>query len=519
MYGIVRVNREKRFVSNVLWSWAGVVATIAVALVLPPLIISHAGFKSYTLWMFALSFLDYFWLGDFGVRSATINFCARHWATRNYDKIAEVVSTAAAMAGAVGLVVFAVIYSLAPAIARFFQLDDPIFVTLLRMVSASWAVMLLFTVFSSCLEGCQRFDLTGRAWLASLAARVIGILAVIDNTGNLILMGWMVVLAQLFWCVIIFGIFRRELPEVRVSLARATWAKLRLLWDYGVHTFLTSLSNFVLGKSIQPMIVRFLGAEAFGVYFLPRRLLDYAMEGVGRVGMVTAPSAAELMAAGRSAELLDLAIYANRYSFALFAPAAAFLLVFGEDLLLLWLSSAPESARQAATLLPAFLLGQTIVSGQFNSASVLFGIGRHRAYSRFVLAEGLLIIAANLILLPSLGLGPAVWVSSLLMALNRGLIANLLVTRELGVSAWDYAARIYSLPLGFALAELLFMALLRPLMGQVSWIEIGMVVLLVTCTYVPLMVRFGLSERHRMMLMKRVSALLPGADPAVRTHP
>lgn len=493
-------------------------ATIAVAVVLPPLIISHAGFKTYTLWMFALSFLDYFWLGDFGIRTATINFCARSWAKRDFEKMGEVVSTAALTSGTVGLAVFAVIYWLAPTIAGFFQLTDPIFISLLRMVSGSWAVMFLCTVFSSCLEGCQRFDLTGRAWLSSLAARVIGILTVIDGSRSLIPMGWMVVLAQVFWCALIIGLFRRELPEVRVSPRRASWTQLCQLWSYGVHAFVASMSNFVLGKSIQPMIVRFLGPEAFGVYFLPRRLLDYAMDGVGRIGMVTAPNAAELMVSGRKAELIDLAIFANRYAFALFVPAAAFLLVFGEDLLLLWLSSAPESARQSALLLPAFLFGQTIVAGQFNSVSVLFGIGRHRTYSRFVLAEGALVIAANAVLLPTQGLAAAAWVSAALMALNRGFIANLLVTRELGIQPSRYASRIYVLPLALAAVEVVLMAGLKQLFGRISWIEAIAAAVILVVTYIPLFVRFGLAPRHRALLLARLEALAPGLIPALKTE-
>lgn len=480
------------------------VATIVVALVLPPLIISHVGFKNYTVWMFALSFIDYFWLSDIGLRSATINFSARFWTARNYDKLGEVVATAISFSSAVALVVFAAVYFCAPSIANFFQLTDPVFVSLLRMVSGSWAAMLVFTVFSSCLEGCQRFDLTGRIWVASLAARVIGILAVVDSTSNLVYMGWMLVMAQVFWCALAFFLFRRELPEVGWSPTRASFAMLREMSRYGIHTFISGVSNFLLSKSIQPMIARFLGTEAFGVFFLPRRLLDYAMEGVGRIGMVTAPNATELMAKGRKDELVNLGIFANRYSFALFAPAAAFLMVYGEDLLMLWLSSAPETARKAAVLLPAMLFSQTVLSGQFNSASILFGIGRHQLYSRFVLAEGILVILANLLLLPTYGLLPAVWVSSALMALNRGLATNILVSRELGVSAWRYASEIYRIPLTLALLELVFLSMLRGVMGEHSWVTVIFAGCALTSTYLPLLFRHVLAPTHREWLVQSV---------------
>ncbi len=489
------------------------VATIVVALVLPPLIISHVGFKSFTVWMFALSFIDYFWLSDIGLRSATVHFSARFWASRDYSKLGDVVSSASAFSALVALIVFAVVYAGAPALARFFTLTDPVFVTLLRMVSASWGAMLVFTVFSSCLEGCQRFDLTGRVWVASLAARVIGILAVVDSTSNLVYMGAMLVLAQLFWCTMIFILFRRELPQVKWNPFRVNFSLLGEMWSYGVHTFVGGVSNFVLSKSIQPMIARFLGPDAFGIYFLPRRLMDYAMDGVGRIGMVTAPNAAELIETGRKDQLRSLGVFTNRYSLALFAPAAAFLLVFAEDLLLLWLSSAPDSARQAAALVPALLLGQTVWAGQFNSASILTGIGKHKVYSRFVLTEGVLVILANLILLPTRGLASAVWVSSILMAINRGLITNWLVSRELEVSPWRYALDIYRAPLALAAMEFGLMSILRAMRQEPGWNAILVAAFVLILTYAPLAVRFVLTPAHRDWLLGSVRARFsPGKE-------
>jgi O-antigen/teichoic acid export membrane protein len=476
-------------------------ATILVAILLPPVIIARIGFKTYTVWMLALSFIDYFWLSDFGLRAATVNFSARYWAERNFTRLSEVLACSMIFSSAMGAVVAAGIYFAAPSMAAFFHLaGDANFILLLRLVSASWAAMLVFTAFSSCLEGCQRFDLTNRAWVASLIARVLGIYTIVETSGELAHMGYVLVLAQLLWCVLVFGLLRQTLPRVRINPLLANREMFASMWDYGIHSFIGGFSNFLLNKSIQPMTARFLGSEAFGVYFLPRRILDYAMEGVGRIGMVTAPNATEMNTTGDKDSLTELGIYANRYSFAMFVAAAAFLAVFGADVIGLWLHAAPESARYAAALLPALLIGQTIAAGQFNSASILFGMGRHKVYSRFVFAEGVVVILANLALLPTWGLLPAVWAGSAAMAINRGLILNMLVTRELGVNPWAYARAIYAVPAALAAVEVALLAALRAAVHPDGWSGIALAGLLLAVTYIPLMLRYGVAPHHRQWI-------------------
>jgi O-antigen/teichoic acid export membrane protein len=173
-----------------------------------------------------------------------------------------------------------------------------------------------------------------------------------------------------------------------------------------------------LRQSAPILIPYFLPVQFLAYYSVPMRILDYMMDGIGRVGTVTTPNATELMATGRRAELINLGVYVNRYSLALFLPVTIFLLVFGSEIYGLWIR--PDFAAQSAYLLPAFLFGHTFASSQFNSASILFGLGRHQAYSKTLLAEAILSIVGMILVLPRFGLLGAAWLTNGLMALNRG---------------------------------------------------------------------------------------------------
>lgn len=506
------MNRGARFLTNVLWSWAGVAATILVAILLPPSIIAKVGFKSYTVWLLALSFIDYFWLSDLGLRSATINFSARYWPQKDFARLSQVLACSLIFSFLMSGGILIGVTALAPVIARFFHLEDSaIFITLLRIVSACWAVMSICNAFSSCLEGCQRFDLSNRAWVISLIVRVVGIVAVIYTTGELEHMGWVMLAAQTLWCGLIIAMLRRNFPQVQINPRLANPQMFKAMWNYAIHTFIGGVSNFMLNKSILPMTARFLGPEAFGAYTLPRRILEYAMDGVGRIGMVTAPNATELYTQGDTRSLTELGVYTNRYSFAMFSIGAVYLLVFGQDLITLWLHSAPESAVFAASLLPAMLLGQTVAAGQFNSASLLFGMGRHQMYSRTLFMEGLVVILANWLLLPTYGLHAAVWTASAIMAINRGFVLNYLVTRELGVDPWRYARRIYARPLALAALGFVLLWTARRTIDVVTWTSAIAAAIVLLAAYFPLLLRYCVAPAHQQWIFSFVQRTsLPG---------
>src|SRR5205823_2474402 len=138
-------------------------------------------------------------------------------------------------------------------------------------------------------------------------------------------------------------------------------------------------------------------------------------------------------------------IYSNRYSFTLFMPLVLALLVYGRELIGLWVGA--EFAARSAPLLPIMTLSTAFVlAGQFNSSAILFGLGEHGGYARSVLIEALLNVAAMVVAIPRYGILGAAWVSAVLMILNRGLYTPWLVCRALDFGFFHYLQEIYMRP-------------------------------------------------------------------------
>ena len=147
--------------------------------------------------------------------------------------------------------------------------------------------------------------------------------------------------------------------------------------NYGVHSFVANVSNLVLNQGA-PLMIGHIGSMALvGFYTFPSRLLSYSVEAVTRIGFVTRSNVVEMQTKGDEKSIYSSACYLNRYCVTLFLPLVIFLLVYGSELLHIWVKIA-EVAVHAAPLLPVIALTTMFaVAGQYNSTSMLYGLSRH----------------------------------------------------------------------------------------------------------------------------------------------
>jgi O-antigen/teichoic acid export membrane protein len=166
------------------------------------------------------------------------------------------------------------------------------------------------------------------------------------------------------------------------------------------------------------------------------------VEAVSRIGMVTRSSAAELEASGRREDVLKLGIYSNRYSFTLFVPFVLVLLVYGRELIQLWVGA--EFAANSAPLLPILAVSMAVaLAGQYNSSSLLFGLSKHGPYGRGLLVEAVINVTGMIVVIPKFGILGAAVVASVSMLLVRGLYTPWLVCRALDFGFVAYVRSIY----------------------------------------------------------------------------
>lgn len=340
----------RRYVSNVLWTWLGVATGIAGGLFVTPYVVRKIGVDHFSMWTLVLSLVEYYWLIDIGLRSASIKLSAEYYALGQQDELDRLVNTGLVYSIGAGATLGLLTIVGAPYAGRLFHISDPLFPQLIRMVGISWAAGLVFNIFGACIEGFQRFDIFARIWVSTTVLRTVAIVVILSLGFGVFEMGLVLLASQTLVYLLNLYYYRRLAPQAKINLSLATFSKFKEMASYGVHTLRVIVSDRLLRQAVPVMIPYYLPLRDLAFYALPMRILDYAMDGVGRVGNVTTPTATELVAKGQREQLVDLTVYANRYSLAIFLPIPIFLLVYGNELYTIWMGSA--IASNSAYLLP-----------------------------------------------------------------------------------------------------------------------------------------------------------------------
>lgn len=500
-------HRSKRFAMNVAWNWIGVGVSIIGGLVLSPYLIHKLGAEGYGVWALCFSLVESYWFLDLGFRSATVKFVAHYWAREEYDKVSEVVNTGITYAGATAALMFLVVSFGARYVDRFFQISPTYrhsFFVLVMLVSFTWCINVVFSLYGACLEALQRFDLYNRIVIITTTLRVPGTLLLLYLGYGLIPIGILVVCSQLLSYALHFYYFRQVFPGYRLSYRGGKLSMFKQMGRYGMHNFLGNLSIQWLNQG-PPMLIGHYHPAAFAGYFqMPVRLLQYSGEAIGRIGSITNANAAELTAKGETGALAKLAVYSNRYCVAMFMPLAILLFSHGTAFFELWI---PKAAAFCAPLLPILLSAYLIaIVGQYSSSMLLMGLARYQWYSRGLLVEAIFSLVALILVVPKYGIIGAAWVSAGAMIVNRGLFLPWLVSRVMKFGYGWFMQSIYLRPLLAALPVYAIAMLLRgSILPGKTWFQFLTVGAVIGVSYYAMAFLFCLQNDHKILLRSWVT--------------
>jgi len=496
--------RTERFVLNVAWNWAGVAISLITGFLLSPYLFRKLGPEGYGLWALAFSLSEYYWLLDLGVRSATAKYVAHYWATEEPGKVSEVMSTAVSYSCLIALLMLGLVALIGPYLEMFFHISaqyHEAFRLLLLLTTLGWSLGVVFNLFSAAVEAVQRFDVTNRIAIITTGFRAVLWTGTLYLGYGIVALGVVTVVSQCVMYALNYYYFRKVLPACQVSLQLAGRPMLKQMWRYGIHTFVQTVSTMGLNQGPPILIAHFLPTAFVGFYNLPVRLLQYSVEFIGRLGVVTNVNAAELAARGESERLNKLAVYTNRYCLMIFMPLAILLWTYGSQFFFIWIGS--EGARQAAPLVPILLIGYVLgIVAQFSSSMLLLGLGKHQRYAKGLFVEAVLAVTVLWFAVPRWGIIGAAWTCSILMILNRGFFAPWLVSKTLSLSFGQYMGAIYVRPLLAAAPVVAVAYLLRAtLLTGANLFHIFAAGAIIGSLYYGLALPFCMDREHRALVL------------------
>jgi len=419
-------------------SWLVVFANGAVGFLLTPFVLHRLGDEAFGLWVLVVTVAGYYGIFDLGVGSAVLRYVSHRRALGEKDGVNEVVATAFYFYTCACLVVIALAFVVTPWLPRFFSIRHDLidsFRSLFLLAGVTQALIFPLLVFQASLQGAARFDQVYMLRIAGLALRVIAVIAVLNAGGGLYGVGAAVILPNLLFYVAHVPLAFRANPGMSVHPKWMRKSVFRDMFQYGSASFAIGIGQ-QFRSSIYPLIIAwFLTPVAVTLFSLPSKLLAVPMEGIGTMTEIVNPLSSELAAHNDFAALRKLILLSVQSAFLILAPLAAFLLVFGKELLSLW--AGPQYAL-AYPLLVLLTLGLGTAATQCCVQSMLFGIARHTELIWYRLGEGMSIAVIGSIFLRVWGLPGLAVVTAATLLLSSLVLVPRHLCRILDLSLCDY---------------------------------------------------------------------------------
>lgn len=416
------LERHRSVRRNTVLNIAGIGIPLIVGLAVMPTITSHLGPARFGLLGLTLALLEYSTLFDLGLGRATTKHVAEGLEIGDTSISALVAGSVIGQAvlGAIGGLLFIL---LAPFLAeRLFVIPANLHeeaIGVFRLLGLMIPVTLLLVGLRGVLEAAHRFDLSNAVRIpSSLASFLIPAIAV-SNGFSLVDVMVMLVIARCVFCVMMLLAVHRAIPSLAWRVPR-DWAVFRPLIAFGgwlsvsnvVSPLLVYLDRFFLGALI--------GVAAVGFYSAP-------FDGVIRLlivpgAMVAAlfPSVSGLNAIRETERMRALYTAAIRNILLILIVPAAVIVVFGPELLRLWLGNAfaVESGRALQILAAGVVVnGLAHVPSAFLSA-----VGRPDVNAKFHVLELVIHVPLAYWLIRNFGITGAATAWTLRVTLDAALL-------------------------------------------------------------------------------------------------
>ncbi len=399
------ISTKRTLVRNTAANITAQMAQVLSAFIFMPLLISRFGLDDYGLYLLVGSLSGYLGLLDLGVGASLVKYVAEHRAKGDHRGQAETIVTAFMFYGVVGLVAAAAMILVAFFALDYFKLPAESVVlarNLLLVGAATASITWPASTGNYVLAGLQRYDLAARMTVIAVAANVlVTAVVVVTHQGPLVLLiGTSMV--SIAVTLVNAAVARRELGPVRLSIASASWQRLKHIFRFSSAIFVIQLSGVLIYQQTDRLILGvFASTAAIGLYEAASKLHSLVRQLAGLTSSAVMPTASQLDAEGQHDTLVRLYLRGTKYTVILVTPVTVAIMVLAKPLLQAWLG--PEFAVMAfsAQLYVSYWLLNANVT---ISGNMLSGTGKLKFLVWYTVIASTANVALSIILVKLIGI-------------------------------------------------------------------------------------------------------------------
>jgi O-antigen/teichoic acid export membrane protein len=397
--------------------------TFLVLIVAMPKLVAFLGESAFGLFSLAWVVIGYLAFLDIGVNRAATKFVSQYLAQRDDDSMRLVVRTAFVANLTLGLIGGLGITMASPYLIHLFKVS-PEFESQARLtfytVALAVPVLLVQGIFRAVLSSYQRF-----AWINCVNA-----LAITVQWGMAVLLAWkgfgvatvvfITVIARILATCAYAVVLFKLIPRIQWTKSFAHTGVLPQLLRFGSWVSVSQVVGPVLIYLDRMLIASFVSLAAVTLYTVPYEVMTRLRVIPSSLMSTLYPAFSERGLEGQQRNLHRLFERSVHYLLLLLLPGIIFLLVFGSDVLTLWMGQ--SFARQTVTVLEILALGVLANGVAFVPYNILQAVGRPDLTGKFHLLELPPYIALCLLIIPRWGITGAALASTLRLALDAGLL-------------------------------------------------------------------------------------------------
>lgn len=362
------------------------VAEIAAAFVVTPILLAGLGVSQYGAWDILVGLVGYFGFLDLGMSPAILRYVAHAEGAHAKERSYQYLSTGFWSLALVGFVSAIAAITIAGANSegwvQSLSGSDRRFMLVAAFASIV-ALTLPMGALSAFLLGRQKnVRLNAIRVLLVVLRALVTVWAVTANTDDRLLLlaaSYLAILileaaAMCFWIILTDGI-----KPLRWSNFSATCA--RELLSYGMNNTILMLGTGSLRRFVGIVIAKTIGIGEVAHYAVANRLVDYGQSLVIALGYPLTAHLSQIAGGSDRKALQDAYIASTRLIqfFSLGVPVG--IVWMGEPFLHRWLG--PEVTKQAQTLLIPLCLSLAVQGLASNSNRALFALAKHRGVAIF----------------------------------------------------------------------------------------------------------------------------------------
>jgi O-antigen/teichoic acid export membrane protein len=330
-----------RLVPNVLITWAGQLVYFAAGFVLPRMIDHRLGQEVLGIWDFSWSLVTYFRFLGFGVTSSVNRYVARCWRRQDIVGVNRIVSSATCALVLAAIGVFLITVVSVVSLPHWFgaRLNEHILVTQQSVfyLGVMLSLETALGAFNGVLTGCHRWELQALRRTVWQFITVAAMILALYLGAGLAMLAAITAIGRVLGELTMVRLAFRVCPGLRLQRSLIEGKTIKELYIYSGKALLPTISEMLLNQTTSLLIIGTLGPAALAIFTRPRSLLRQMDTLERKMAMILTPTTSSLHVCGDLGEIKSLLVKSVRYSIYLVLPLVLVLVIFGGEVMRLWM--------------------------------------------------------------------------------------------------------------------------------------------------------------------------------------